>query len=61
LVEWRNAIAHQDFVAGMLKGGRPALPLAQVQAWRKVCDALAHSFDGVMFSHIQTVTGVAPW
>jgi hypothetical protein len=61
LIAWRNAIAHQDFAAGMLKGGRPALQLAQVQAWRKACNALAHSFESVMFGHIQAVTGIAPW
>src|SRR5262249_44984004 len=29
--DWRNAIAHQDFGASMVKAGRPNLTLAQVQ------------------------------
>src|SRR5438874_13698270 len=58
---WRNAIAHQDFLASMLKAGRPNLTLAQVQAWRKACDGLARSFDHVLHGHLQTLTGTAPW
>jgi hypothetical protein len=58
---WRNAIAHQDFAPGMLRGGHIALQLSQVQAWRKACDGLARSFDGVMHGHLLSVTGVAPW
>jgi hypothetical protein len=61
LNEWRNAIAHQDFAPAMLRGGRPALQLAQVQGWRRACDGLAHSFDEVMHVHIQAKTGSAPW
>jgi hypothetical protein len=48
LNDWRNAIAHQDFPASMLKGGRPNLTLAQVQTWRKACDGLARSFVDVL-------------
>jgi hypothetical protein len=58
---WRNAIAHQDFAPAMLRGGHAALQLSQVQAWRKACDGLARSFDGVMDGHLLAVTGVAPW
>jgi len=61
LNEWRNAIAHQDFAPSMLRGKRPILPLAQVQAWRKACDGLVRSFDDVMRAHIQTMTGANPW
>lgn len=61
LNEWRNAIAHQDFAPGMLKGGRAALPLAQVQAWRKACEMLARSFDEVLRVHLHVRTGVFPW
>jgi len=59
--EWRNAIAHQDFAASMLKAGRPNLTLAQVQTWRKACDGLARSFDDVLHGHLQTMTGAVPW
>src|SRR5947209_2650450 len=58
---WRNAIAHQDFTAAMLKGGRPNLTLAQVQTWRKACDGLARSFADVLRGHLKTLTSLAPW
>jgi hypothetical protein len=61
LNEWRNAIAHQDFAPAMLRGGRPALQLAQVQGWRKACDGLAQSFDEDLQAYIQVKTGIAPW
>jgi len=59
--DWRNAIAHQDFTASMLKAGRPSLTLAQVQAWRKACDGLARSFDAVLGAHLQTLRSAIPW
>ncbi len=61
LNDWRNAIAHQDFPASMLKAGRPSLTLVQVQTWRKACDGLARSFDDVLRSHLRTLTGAVPW
>src|SRR6267378_4090028 len=51
LNEWRNAIVHQDFAAGMLRGGRASLTLVQVQAWRRACEGLGNSFDEVMRLH----------
>jgi hypothetical protein len=59
--DWRNAIAHQDFPASMLKTGRPNLTLAQVKTWRNACDGLARSFEDVMCGHLQTLTGAVPW
>jgi hypothetical protein len=61
LNNWRNAIAHQDFEAAMLKAGRPHLTLAQVQTWRKGCEGLARSFDEVLRAHLLTLTGLVPW
>jgi len=61
LNDWRNAIAHQDFSTSMLQAGRPALRLSQVQAWRRACEGLAHSFDEVLKSSIQGLTGTSPW
>jgi hypothetical protein len=61
LNEWRNAIAHQDFSASMLRAGRPNLTLAQVRLWRKACDGLARSFDEVMRDHLRGLTGSPPW
>lgn len=58
---WRNAIAHHDFTPAMAPGGRLLLTLALVQNWRRACDGLARSFDGVMRSHIISLTGVPPW
>jgi hypothetical protein len=58
---WRNAIVHQDFAASMLKAGRLTLTLAQVQVWRNGCDRLAQSFDEVLRTHLQRLTGAAPW
>ena len=51
LSQWRNAIAHQDFAAAMLKGARAALPLAKVHTWPKACEVLARSFDEECISH----------
>jgi hypothetical protein len=61
LNEWRNAIAHQVFAPAMLRGGRPTLPLAQVQTWRRACEGLARSIDQVMRAPILAKTGTAPW
>ena len=61
LNEWRNAIAHQDFAASMLRAGRPNLTLAQVRVWRKACDGLARTFDEVLQAHLRALTGSAPW
>jgi hypothetical protein len=58
---WRNAIAHQDFSASMLRAGRPNLTLAQVRLWRKACDGLARSFDDVLRDHLRVLTGSTPW
>jgi hypothetical protein len=61
LNNWRNAIAHQDFLPAMLRGGRPILQMFQVQRWRKACDRLARSFDNVLHAYISSITGTAPW
>ena len=61
LSAWRNAIAHQDFSASMLRAGRPNLALAQVRAWPKACDGLARAFDEVLREHLEALTGSAPW
>jgi hypothetical protein len=61
LCEWRNAIAHQDFTASMMRAGQPHLTLAQVRVWRKACDGLVRGFDQVMRDHVRTLTGSNPW
>jgi hypothetical protein len=57
---WRNAIAHQTFDSAEL-GGTTKLRLANVQRWRRGCNKLAASLDGVVGAYIQSVTGSSPW
>jgi hypothetical protein len=60
LIDWRNAIAHQDFDP-VAPGGIPTLHLARVRAWRNAANALARSFDQAMYNYLQAVIGTAPW
>jgi hypothetical protein len=58
LVDWRNAIAHQDF--GPV-GGNPTLHLTRVRTWRRAVGALADAFDGAMYDYLSSLLGGAPW
>lgn len=58
---WRNAIAHNDFDPGMLRGGRPALSRADVRRWRMACDGLARWFDRILCDRLRVITGTNPW
>jgi hypothetical protein len=58
LGRWRNAIAHQDFTS---LGKSSTLHLKDVRDWRDACNQLARSFDDVMRSYINQVTGTTPW
>jgi hypothetical protein len=58
---WRNAIAHDDFESGMLRGVHPALTLADIRRWRKACDGLARWFDRIMRGRLQAVLSTPPW
>lgn len=60
LMDWRNAIAHQDFDA-VAPGGSPTLHLARVRAWRSAINSLARSIDQAMYNYLQGVVGTAPW
>ncbi|HTU92784.1 MAG TPA: hypothetical protein VMF69_22070 [Gemmataceae bacterium] len=60
LIDWRNAIAHQDFDP-VAPGSIPTLHLARVRAWRNAVNALARSFDQAMYNYLQGVVGTAPW
>jgi hypothetical protein len=60
LVDWRNAIAHQDFDPVALPGA-PTLHLATVRGWRRSINVLAHSFDQTMYNYLHAVTGAGPW
>ena len=58
LIDWRNAIAHQDF---NLVGGDPTLHLARVRSWRSAVNALTGFFDRVMRSYLGGLIGAPPW
>jgi hypothetical protein len=58
LVNWRNAIGHQDF--GPV-GGNSTLHLARVQRWRRAVNALAVQFDRATYNYLQALLGHAPW
>jgi hypothetical protein len=60
LIDWRNAIAHQDFDP-VAPTGVPTLHLATVRAWRSAISALARSFDQAMYNYLVDLTGSAPW
>lgn len=60
LIDWRNAIAHQDFDP-VAPGGIPTLHLPRVRAWRSAVNALARSFDQALYNYLQAVVGTTPW
>lgn len=60
LIDWRNAIAHQDFDP-VAPGSIPILHLATVRAWRSAVNALARSFDQAMYNYLLGTVGTAPW
>jgi len=58
MVDWRNAITHQDF--GPV-GGDPTLHLARVRLWRRAVTVLANQFDQAMHDYMGSLLGSAPW
>jgi hypothetical protein len=60
LIDWRNAIAHQDFDP-VAPSGVPTLHLARVKAWRSAVNVLARSFDQAMYNYLQALVGTVPW
>lgn len=60
LVNWRNAIAHQDFDP-VAPTGDPTLRLSKVKAWRRALNALTRSFDQATYNYLQSLMGRAPW
>ena len=59
MIQWRNAIAHQDFDPFVL--GSTALRLHLVRSWRRACDHLAATFDETMRNYLQALNGYSPW
>lgn len=57
LLEWRNAVSHDDFVtlAGAL------LTLAEVGGWVQACDRLARALDATMFDVLRARLSRDPW
>ncbi len=60
LIDWRNAIVHQDFDP-VATGGKPVLHLARVRRWRSVLNILARTFNEVMYNHLRNLSGREPW
>jgi hypothetical protein len=60
LLDWRNAIAHQDFDP-VAPESPPTLHLARVRGWRSAVGTLARSFDRVMYNYLQALLGGGPW
>lgn len=60
LMEWRNAIAHNDFDPARF-GPNPTLHLAAVRRWRSALNGLCVGFDRVLRDHLTGILGAAPW
>jgi len=58
LIDWRNAIAHQDFDS---VGGDAVLRLSRVRGWRRAAGALADHFDRAMHDYLARLLGNPPW
>jgi hypothetical protein len=60
LIDWRNAIAHQDFDP-VAPEGVPTLHLGRVRGWRSAVNALARYFDQAMYNYLRVLHGADPW
>lgn len=60
LIDWRNAIAHQNFDP-VAPNGPPTLHLATVRGWRSAVNALARQFDQAMYNYLHGLHGISPW
>jgi hypothetical protein len=60
LIDWRNAIAHQDFDP-VAPDGVPTLHLGRVRGWRSAVNALARYFDQTMYNYLRVLLGADPW
>jgi|SRR5579884_73250 len=57
LNDWRNMIAHENFVQGASRG----LTLEKVKVWRSACESLVKEFDIVMADVLDDIVGTRPW
>ncbi len=55
---WRNYAAHHK-TSPPVAGGPLILPT--VRSWRISCDGLAAELDRIMYNHLVSLTGTAPW
>jgi hypothetical protein len=60
LIDWRNAIAHQDFDR-VAPGGSPVLHLGKVRGWRSALNVLARHFDQAMYNYLKALLRGDPW
>ncbi len=60
LMEWRNAIAHNDFPPAVF-GSAPVVHLAQIRRWRSALRGLADGFDRILQCHLTSMLGRSPW
>jgi hypothetical protein len=58
LNDWRNAIAHYDFVRKNLTG---RLQIRTVRSWRTACSGLAVAMDEVVATQSELLAGTRPW
>ena len=61
LMEWRNAVAHDDFGDVARLGGIRSLRLAHARRWRSTCEALAPALDRVAADALRALLGTRPW
>ena len=60
LIDWRNAIAHQDFDSVAPDGNR-TLHLMRVRGWRSVLNVLSRHFDQAVYDYLKSLLGIDPW
>ena len=60
LIDWRNAIAHQDFDR-VASGGIPQLHLAKIRGWRSTVSVLSQHFDRAMYNYLRGLLDAEPW
>jgi hypothetical protein len=63
LLDWRNSIAHGNPLPPVTGGAAPSASttLRQVKHWRAMCARLVISFDRIVGSHLERMTGQRPW
>ena len=55
---WRNYVAHSG-TSPPAAGG--PFDLTTVRGWNNSCGEFAAELDRIMYNHLQTIIGTAPW